>query len=171
MILCEEEGRLRAILGDIVFAVDENNMESTVIARLAERGQRLAVAEAATGGLVSARLTEVAASDRVLVGSVLCVSEVAANATLSVATTAGPGAARAMAVAVRDRMQADYGLATAHPASEEERERGTLHLGIAGPEGASAHAVHLPGDRIRVRQYAVISLLDLLRQRLGAPSG
>ena len=164
--LADEENRLRAMLGDIVFAVDEHNMESTVINLLAERGQRLAVAEAATGGLVSARLTEVAAAATVLTGSVLCVADATANTTLSVATTTGPAAAQAMAVAVCDRLMADYGLATARPESDAERERGTVHLGVAGPDAVITRAVHLPGDHIRVRQYAVISLLDLLRRQL-----
>jgi nicotinamide mononucleotide (NMN) deamidase PncC len=34
--------------------------------------------------------------------------------------------------------------------------------------GAESLVIHLPGDRERVRQYAAISALDLLRRRLVA---
>jgi nicotinamide-nucleotide amidase len=43
---------------------------------------------------------------------------------------------------------------------------GTVFLGLALGEHVEAREVRLPGDPDRVRQYAVISVLDLLRRRL-----
>ena len=40
-------------------------------------------------------------------------------------------------------------------------------LGLAIGDEVDAMLVKLPGDRERIRQYAVINLLDQLRQRLG----
>ncbi|MGH8994409.1 MAG: competence/damage-inducible protein A, partial [Acidimicrobiia bacterium] len=51
-----EEAELRAILGELVFGVDDESMETVVLALLRERGWTLAVAESVTGGLVGARL-------------------------------------------------------------------------------------------------------------------
>ena len=43
---------------------------------------------------------------------------------------------------------------------------GTVHLGVVMPEGEYETTVGLPGDRVRLRNYAVISLLDFLRRRI-----
>ena len=70
---------------------------------------------------------------------------------------------------VQERLGATYGLATtgvAGPDLQEGKPAGTLHIGIAGPDGASAHALRLPGDRNLVRTYASVSALDALRRVL-----
>src|SRR3954469_19996070 len=54
-----EEVELRKILGDLVFAVDDETMEHAVLARLQERGWTLGVAESVTGGLIGARIANV----------------------------------------------------------------------------------------------------------------
>ena len=163
-MLADEEVRLRGLLGNLVFAVDDDNMESAVLAMLAQRGLSLAVAEAATGGLVTARLTEIPDAHEVLIGSLVCGPQ--GSDVLDVDTTSGARAALSMAQSVRARFGADIGLASADPDTDEDRTRGTIFLGLATPDETLARPVHLPGDRLRVREYAVISLLDLLRLHL-----
>ena len=75
----------------------------------------------------------------------------------------------AMADGVRKLFGTDVGLATvgvAGPAEEEEQPVGTVYIGIALGEDIDARHLRLPGDRERIRQYSVISLLDLLRRKL-----
>ena len=79
-------------------------------------------------------------------------------------------AARAMADGARRVLGADVGLAltgVAGPDEQDGQPPGTLFIGLALP-GADAESIeaHLPGDRERVRQFATISALDLLRRRL-----
>ena len=132
---------------------------------LAARGQRLALAEAATGGLMSARLCAVPGAEEVLAGVLVTPNDEAAKAE-GAPGTQGAAAAAALAEAARARFRADTGLANALAVSREEEARGTVHLGIATATGTRCEQVHLPGDRIRVRQYATISLLNLLRLEL-----
>jgi len=81
-------------------------------------------------------------------------------------------AARAMASGARRVLGADIGLALTGVAGPDEQEGmapGTVVVGLALPGDAVESLVfHLPGDRERVRQYAAISALDLLRRRLTA---
>ena len=161
-LLAREEERLRERLGRLVFAVDDDNMEATIVAMLAARGQRMALAEAATGGLMSARLCAVPAAEEVLAGVLVIPNDEAARGA-GAPGTKGPEAAAALAEAARARFAADIGLANASAASREEEARGTVHLGIATAAGTRCEEVHLPGDRVRVREYATISLLNLLR--------
>ena len=162
-LLAAEEARLRERLGDLVFAVDDDNMEATIVALLGARGLRIALAEAATGGLMSARLSAVPGSEGVLAGAVTVPTEDAAKAIGAPGGIGGAAAASALAQAARARFAADIGLANAVAQSAEEEARGTTHLGLATATGTRSEVVHLPGDRTRVRQYAVISLLNLLR--------
>ena len=53
------EAEVRSRLGDTVFGADRESLEGVVAARLADQGQRLALVEIGTGGLVSERLTSV----------------------------------------------------------------------------------------------------------------
>ena len=170
-LLAEEEAGLRERLGDLVFAVDDDNMEATIVALLGARGLRIALAEAATGGLMSARLSAVPGSERVLAGAVTVPNEDAAEAIGASGGIGGATAASALAQAARARFAADIGLANAVAQSADEEARGTTHLGLATATGARSEMVHLPGDRTRVRQYAVISLLNLLRLDLLGETG
>ncbi len=63
-VLDRWDAEVRAIVGPIVFGVDEQTMESVVLDLLRARGLSLGLAESVTGGLVGARLTAIAgASD------------------------------------------------------------------------------------------------------------
>ena len=53
------------------------------------------------------------------------------------------------------------------PAPNQPRHTpGLVHLALATADGADTTDVKLPGDRHRVSQYAVISLLNMLRRTL-----
>ncbi len=170
-LLDAEEARLRALLGPSVFGLDDVTMEAAVLGLLAERGLTLAVAESVTGGMIGSRLTDVAGASRVLRGVVVAYQPEIKQRLLGVPD--GPvvteAAARAMADGVRRALGADVGIATtgvAGPESSEGRPVGTVVLGMALGDVVEAHELRLPGDRLQIRQFAVISVLDLLRRRL-----
>ena len=175
-LLAAEEQRLRALLGDIVFSVDEHNMESVVIDMLRERGASLAVAESLTGGLVGARLTAVPGASDVFRGAVVSYASEVKFDLLGVpeGPVVSAEAATAMAVGVRRVLASDIGLGVtgvAGPAEQEGQPVGTVYLGLAWDDFSESRQVKLFGDRERIRQYACINLLDLLRRRLGKGRG
>jgi nicotinamide-nucleotide amidase len=170
-ILAAEEALLRPLLGELVFGLDEQTMESVVIDLLRQRGLTLALAESVSGGLASARLSAVPGTGDVFRGGVVAYESEVKFALLGVPR--GPvvceAAARAMADGVRRLLGADVGLATTGVAGPEEQDgqpMGTVFLGLALGDQVEARVVRLPGDPERIRQYAVISVLDLLRRRL-----
>ena len=170
-ILADEEARLRAMLGDLIFGVDAETMESVVIDMLRERGLTLGIAESVTGGLMGARFTAVPGASDVFRGSIVSYASDVKFSLLGVPE--GPvvtaQAAQAMAEGARRVLGADVGLATtgvAGPAEQEGQPVGTVFLGLAMDDASEAQQVKLPGDRQRIRQYAVISAVNLLRKRL-----
>ena len=71
------------------------------------------------------------------------------------------------------RLGADVGVAAtgvAGPAEQEGHPPGTVFLGLAYADHVEALRVRLPGDRRRIREYAVISVLNLLRLRISGSS-
>ena len=176
VLLDTEEQAVRAtiaaILGDIVFGVDEESMEVAVAAQLLDRGLTLGVAESLTGGLIASRLVNVAGASAWFRGGVVAYAEQVKFDVLGVPV--GPvvseKAAAAMAEGVRRVTRADVGLGITGVAGPDDQEGvapGTIFVGLCLPDGETlTRELRLPGDRERVRQYGAISALDLLRRAL-----
>jgi len=172
VLLRTEEEKVVALVGEAVFGFDDDTMESVVAAQLKTRRLTLGLAESLTGGLVASRLVGVPGASDWFRGSVVSYASDVKHDVLGVpdGPVVSAGAARAMADGARQVLGADVGLAltgVAGPDPQEGLVPGTVFIGLSrsGGETESLEA-HLPGDRDRVRQYATITALDLLRRRL-----
>ena len=117
------EAEIRAALGDHVFAVDEETLESVVAAALARRGWQVASYEDRTGGTVAAALRE-AAGERFVEGRIVTAD--AARVRLAEAAGeqsdgSGSELASALARAVRRVSGADVVLAVHSNDAAERR--------------------------------------------------
>lgn len=155
--------------------VDELARE--VVTLLRDRGEVLGTAESLTGGLLSGAVTSVPGSSAAYAGGLVTYAT-----PLKVRLLGVPGSvvaehgvvsaecARAMAVGARERTGADWALATtgvAGPDRQEGHPAGTVHVALAGPEGALvSRLLDLPGDRAAVRRGTVREALALLREVL-----
>jgi nicotinamide-nucleotide amidase len=165
------EARIRGILGEQVFGVDDDTMESVVLELLRARGWRLGLAESVTGGLVAGRITNVPGSSEVFVGSVVSYASEVKFEVLGVdpGPVVNEQAARQMAEGARRVLHTDVAVAltgVAGPAEQDGMPAGTLCVGIAMPGRTVTRTVRLPGLRDQMRQMSVITALDLLRREL-----
>ena len=171
-LLDGEEAELRALLGDLVFGVDDMTMEEAVGALLRGHGLTLGLAESVTGGLMASRVCDVAGASGFFRGSVVSYASEVKFDVLGVPN--GPvvsaEAAQAMALGARKVLGADVGLSVtgvAGPAEQEGQPVGTIFIGLAlGDDDVSSAELRLPGDRRRIREFSAISALNLLRLRL-----
>jgi nicotinamide-nucleotide amidase len=170
-VLIPWETQIRELLGPLVFGADDDTMESVTLDLLRARGLSLGLAESVTGGLVAARITSVPGASEVFRGSVVSYASEVKYDLLGVPE--GPvvtaEAAAEMAVGARRSLGADIGLALTGVAGPDEQEGqpvGTLHVGIASDDGVTTASLRLPGTRDQMRQFSVISSLDLLRRQL-----
>lgn len=173
-LLDAEQQQVIALVGDSVFSADDRSMEEAVADALVSAGLTLGIAESLTGGLVSSRLVEVEGASAWLKGSIVSYASDVKHSLLGVpeGPVVSEVAVRAMASNVRSVLGSDIGLAltgVAGPTEQDGMPPGTVFVGLALPgEEAQGVELRLPGDRQRVRQYATISALDLLRRQLAA---
>ena len=171
-ILDDWERRVRAVVGDVVFGVDGDTMESVVLDMLRSRGLTLGLAESVTGGLVAGRLTNVPGSSEVLRGSIVSYASEVKFDLLGV--TPGPvvteDVAVEMALGAQRVLGSDVALAltgVAGPTDQDGMKPGTLCVALALPDGSThSRTLQLPGVRDQMRQLSVISALDFLRRAL-----
>jgi nicotinamide-nucleotide amidase len=150
---------------------DPEELAESVSKAASRDGRRVAVVESLTGGLVCSDLAASPGSSEWFRGGVVAYDRTTKHGALGVpdGPVVSEKAAKAMADGVRRLLGADVGISTtgvAGPAEQEGQPPGTVWLGLAMGDDVEAVHVRLPGDRERVRQMTVISLMDLLRRRL-----
>src|SRR6185503_15338769 len=82
--VAEAESILRAIIGESVFGVDDEQLETVIVRLLSQRKQTLALAESCTGGFIANRITNVPGASTVLWGGVVSYANEAKMKTLGV---------------------------------------------------------------------------------------
>ena len=177
-LLDAEETEIRRILsdatGDVVFGVDDEAIEHAVARALAVDGLTLGLAESLTGGLASSRLVNVPGASQWFRGSVVSYASEVKFDVLGVpkGPVVSEEAAIAMAEGARRVLGSDVGLSitgVAGPDPQDDQPPGTVFVGVARPDRKTeVVAFTVPGDRDRVRQYATIAALDLLRRTVGS---
>ena len=173
VLLDQWENEVRAVVGDNVFGIDDDTMESVVLDMLRDRGWSLGLAESVTGGLVAGRITSVPGASDVFRGSIVSYASEVKFTLLGVprGPVVSEAAAVAMAVGARRVLQADVAVSltgVAGPAEQDDMPVGTLCVAVATPAGVSARTFTLPGQRDQMRQMSVITALDYLRRQLVA---
>ncbi|MEQ8840383.1 MAG: competence/damage-inducible protein A [Acidimicrobiales bacterium] len=170
-ILDEEEQRVREIIGDIVFGLDDDTMESVVMELLRARGQTLALAESLTGGLIASRLTGHAGFSDVFRGAVVPYHRDLKQSILG--TPDVPAVSEEMVTAMAEgvcrALGADVGIAVSGVAGPEPHEGvdpGVVWIGVHLNGTTEAITLTLPFDRERIRQFTCIMALNMLRTRL-----
>ncbi len=162
----------------IVFGTDGESMESVVLDLMRKRGLSLGLAESLTAGLVAARLAGISGASDVLRGSVVSYASDVKFDVLGVAPgpVIGEEPALEMAAGARKVLRADVGLALTGVAGplrqpgQEDVPVGTVCIAVVGDAGQRAVTLDLGegSGREQIRQFSVISSLDLLRKYLTA---
>jgi len=155
-IIAAEVEQIQAAIGDHIFGYDDETMESVVLDALRARGLTVAAGESLTGGILSTRITALDPTMEVFRGAIIA----------PVDGQDGEAGAIAAARAARESVGTDIGIAVIGPADPDAHPPGTVFAGVALPDGDHGKTVALPGVLSRMRSYAVITLLDLLRKRL-----
>jgi nicotinamide-nucleotide amidase len=185
----EIAGTCARLLGEDFICLGHDSLGRVCADLLRESEKTLAVAEAATGGLLAHAFSDLCGACKFFAGGVVCCSQDSKMLLLGVPEclmlqhgAASAECSVAMATGVAESLQADYGLAITGFAGSTGgtggNPVGAIHLALHTPQGTWSRQLSYPGPRGTVKQRAVNAALDwlrreLLRARCGAtaPSG
>jgi nicotinamide-nucleotide amidase len=162
------ELEVRARLGDSVFGVDDETIERVLLDLLAEREYTIGTAESVTGGMVTARLTDLPGSSAVVKGGLIAYDSQLKQDLLGVediSRVVEETAAKQMADGARELLGVDIAVALTGSAGPTPLEKppGTIVIAVATPEDTRAREIKYTGDRERVRVFATTAALHLTR--------
>lgn len=178
-LIAPTQARLMALGGSSAYGCDDDSMASVVLKVLMERQQTVATAESCTGGGVAAALTAVPGSSAAVLGGIVAYANTIKHKLLGVSTAdldhhgaVSEPVAKAMAVGVRQRLGADWGVAITGIAGpgggSASKPVGLVVFAVAGEEGVIAVTRQLNASRGRrwIQTVSVGTSLDLLRRQL-----
>ncbi|MCD6451763.1 MAG: competence/damage-inducible protein A [Acidobacteria bacterium] len=171
------EEELYRRFGDDIFGVDEDTLEAVVGMLLRKEGGTLAVAESCTGGLLGSRITDVPGSSDYFLLGVVAYSNRAKVELLGVSQdliesygAVSDEVAKAMALGVRKKGDADYGIGITGIAGPsggtEEKPVGLVYIGLSTRSKTFARRFVFSGERLRIKRFATQMALDILRREL-----
>jgi nicotinamide-nucleotide amidase len=165
------EREVRARLGDIIFGTDDETIERVLLRLLTDLDYKIGTAESMTGGLVTARLTELPGSSAVVKGGLVAYDSELKQKLLGVADithVVDEETALEVARGAQALLGVDVAVSVTGSAGPEPLEKpvGTVYIGVATPDQVRAKELRFTGDRERVRTYSATAALHLTRLAL-----
>jgi nicotinamide-nucleotide amidase len=171
------EAAIREKLGDAVYGVDGVEMEEVVGALLKQRRLTLAVAESCTGGLIGARITNIAGSSEYFERGAVVYSNQAKTEMLGVTEklierhgAVSAEVAAAMAQGIKQAARTTLGLSVTGIAGPdggtEKKPVGLVYLALASSSGVKTEEFRFLGNREQIRMRASQMALDMVRRYL-----
>jgi competence/damage-inducible protein CinA-like protein len=168
---------IRERLGNLVFGVEEEELQNAVERLLTEKRQTIAVAESMTAGLVCNRLAQIPGASGWLRGGVVCYDSRVKIEVLGVpesmiqehGAVSAPVAER-LAVAVRPVLRSDVGLSVVGFAGPDaggpNQPIGTTFVGLAWAGGSKTIHFNWNGTRTEIQSRAAKMALNAVRLHL-----
>lgn len=164
-------------LGDSVFSVSGEDLEEIVGNMLRRRQKTVAAAESCTGGYLGHRLTDVPGSSDYFLLSIVAYHNdqkirllYVPQDLLDKVGAVSSEVAIAMAVGIKKRSSADYGLAITGIAgpggSSVDKPVGLVYTALAGPDHTEVKKNHFSGNREIIKFQSSQKALDMLRRHL-----
>jgi len=188
-LIAPVEKDTRKRLGNYIFGIDDQTLESVVGELLAKKKKTLAIAESCTGGLIANRITDVPGSSKYFKLGVVAYSNQAKQSLLNVPVVilknygaVSKQTAIKMAQGARQIFNADIGLAVtgiAGPSGATSATRrggsakdfggknkpvGLVYVALATSNKTTCKEYHFHNDRTAIKWLTSQAALDLLRK-------
>ena len=171
------EKTIRERLGNMVFGIDDEEMQDVVIRLLREHRQTLAVAEGVTGGLLARRLSKVPGASACFRGGIVAYDNALKREMLAVPQAlldehgaVSAAVAEAMAIGCRTRFRTNLAVSTVGIAGPDggtpEKPVGLVHVGLAWGGGVSSRSFSWGGTRSEVQSRTAKLALNMVRLQL-----
>lgn len=176
-VITPVEEEIRKRLGIKVYSSDDKGLDRVAAEMLLQTDTTIAIAESCTGGLISARLTEIPGVSKVFNRGIISYSNQSKTENLHVrkGTLERFGAvsretAIEMAKGVRKISGTDLGLSVTGIAGPDggssEKPVGLVYIALADKESVECKELRLWGSRNRIRNVASLHAFDMIRRKL-----
>ncbi|SDD43976.1 competence/damage-inducible protein A [Sporomusa acidovorans] len=176
-LINELEGKIRPLLEEYIFGIDDETMEQAVGNLLLKQNMTIALAESCTGGLVTSRITDIPGSSGYLAGSFVCYSNnikisqvgvpeeiIAAKGAVSRET------AEYMAEGVRKEIHTDIGVGITGIAgpggATANKPVGLVYIAVDGSAGKVCYEHYFNGTRTNIKHRTALAALNHVRHYL-----
>lgn len=165
-----------SVLGDIVFGIDVDTVEESVMQLLKEKKMTFAAAESCTGGELAKRFTDMSGASEFFLGGVTTYTNDAKAKLLGISpelieekTAVSYEVAKEMAERVRSLLGSDMGIGVtglAGPDGDGVHEVGTVFVSLATKDGTFVRELHVGDRRPRsyVRRVSGNYIFDMMRR-------
>ena len=171
----EVEKKVRAILGNHIYGVDQETVSDIVGSMLSEQGLTLAVMEMGTMGQLSAYLSSSQRAAERLIGAQVVQGPHLLSRFNVITNNDHPfekvdeETARAMSTSVRSLLQADIGVAVTYEMEDDpgaDQRLGVVYCAVDKSGKVTSTTVRYTTTEREVRRRAVLDTIDLLRRQL-----
>lgn len=156
---------IRQCLGNLVFGEEDDELQHAIARILIDRNKTISVAEWGTGGLISDWLSGLHESQHVFRGGTITSSRPSAEHVLGVDPALDAAEhAKSMATSIRERYNADFGIAVGELPQNVADEK--LFIGLATKDDVLVAGRRFAGHPDILKERAAKQALDLLRLHL-----
>ena len=175
--LDKEVEKLKQLISEHIFAMQDQPIERTVFELLNNKGMTFASAESCTGGNIAHVITLIPGSSEVFSGTAVTYATPMKTKVLGVPAetieqygVVSQQVVEDMAKGVRELMESDFGVATTGVAGPsggtEENPIGTVWIGVASAHGVVSQRFNFGKDRENVINRATIMAYEMLRRQI-----
>ncbi|WAM34976.1 competence/damage-inducible protein A [Caldicellulosiruptor morganii] len=176
-LLDQMESRVRALLGEYIYGVDNQTLEEVIVEMLMQKGLKVSVAESCTGGLICNKITNVPGASNVFDRGFITYSNQAKIKELGVSDQAlknfgavSHEVAKQMALGALNNSLADIAISTTGIAgptgATNTKPVGLVYVGIATKNYVDSFEFRFSGDRLKIKESASKAALNVLRRAL-----
>ena len=169
------EKKLKRILGDLIFGVDNETLEGNIVKLL--KNKTLAIAESCTGGLLSSRIVDIPKTSKNLIMSVVAYSNKAKTEILDIPTSllkkegaVSRAVCKKLANNIRDLATSDIGISITGIAgpggSTKKKPIGLVYIGLSSSTKTVIKEFRFSGERKTIKLLSSQAALNMLRNHL-----
>ncbi|UZJ77103.1 competence/damage-inducible protein A [Fictibacillus sp. KU28468] len=160
------EGKIRERVGEFLYGYGDDSLQKAATEQLKDKKLTVSSAESLTGGWFGKQITDMPGSSEIFKGSVVCYTNEIKEQLLGVSHellvsegAVSENCAKQMAEKVRNLTGSDIGISftgVAGPGPSENKEAGTVFIGLADETGTEVYPLALSGSRTAVRERSVM---------------
>ena len=170
-------GKLREILGDVIWSEQDDSFEALIGRMLTESGKTMSAAESCTGGMISELMTSIPGSSAYYLGSVTSYANSVKTGVLQVPEeiirehgAVSSECVAKMAEGVRKITGSDFSVATSGIAGpgggSEQKPVGLVWIAVSSERGTETFSHVFKNDRKRNIERFAASALNHLRKKI-----